>query len=248
MKIRIIPTVLYNNSSCVKGKKFQSWRVTGSLKQTIKLYSLREVDELIFLNINANKESINFRIIDDFADECFMPIIVGGGINHIDDIKQLLQVGADRVSINTSAFYKPNFLKNAFDKFGKQSIVVSIDYKKIKDEPIVFTNSGSKNTGENLFRYAEKLQNIGVGEVLINSIDHDGLMKGYDEKIFKKLDKESDLKIICSGGLKSFEDIKSLYNSTKIRAFSMSSAFHYTELTPLVLKRQLNDFNIPVRL
>ena len=150
MKIRIIPTVLYNNFSCVKGKNFQSWRVSGSLKQTIKLYSLREVDELIFLNINANKESINFRIIDDFADECFMPIIVGGGIKSIEDIRQLLQVGADRVSINTAAFNQPNFLKNALDTFGKQSLVVSVDYKKINNELIIFTNSGNKNTKINL--------------------------------------------------------------------------------------------------
>jgi imidazole glycerol-phosphate synthase subunit HisF len=248
MKIRIIPTVLYNNSSCVKGKNFKSWRVSGSLKQTIKLYSLREVDELIFLNINANKENINFRIVDDFADECFMPIIVGGGIKCIDDIRQLLQVGADRVSINTSAFNEPNFLKNALDKFGKQSIVVSVDYKKINDDPIVFINSGSKNTEENLFKYIEKLQNIGVGEILINSIDHDGLMNGYDQNIFKNLDKKFDLKLICSGGLKSYEDIKNLYHSTKIRAFSMSSVFHYTQLTPLILKKQLHDNSIPVRL
>ena len=248
MKIRIIPTVLYNNSSCVKGKNFKSWRVSGSLKQTIKLYSLREVDELIFLNINANKEKINFRIIDDFADECFMPIIVGGGIKHIEDIRELFLVGADRVSINTYAFNKPNFLKNALDTFGKQSIVVSVDYRKVEDEPVVFTNSGSVNTGENLFKYIEKLQNINVGEVLINSIDHDGLMQGYDQKIFKNLDKNFDLKLICSGGLKSYKDIKNLYQSTKIRAFSMSSVFHYTELTPLILKKQLNDIKIPVRL
>ncbi len=248
MKIRIIPTVLYNNFSCVKGKNFQSWRVSGSLKQTIKLYSLREVDELIFLNINANKESINFRIIDDFADECFMPIIVGGGIKSIDDIRQLFQVGADRVSINTAAFNQPNFLKKALDTFGKQSLVVSVDYKKIKDELIIFTNSGNKNTEINLFKYIEELQKIGVGEVLINSIDHDGLMQGYDHKILKKLDKEFDLKLICSGGLKSYKDIKNLYHSTKIRAFSMSSVFHYTQLTPLVLKKQLGDINIPVRL
>ncbi len=248
MKIRIIPTVLYNNYSCVKGKNFKSWRVSGSLKQTIKLYSLREVDELIFLNIHANKESINLRIIDEFADECFMPIIVGGGIKNIEDIRQLFQVGADRVSINTNAFKNINFLKDAISTFGKQSIVVSVDYKKINNEPIVFINSGSVNTNENLFNYIEKLQNIEVGEVLINSIDHDGLMKGYDNKVIEHLDKKFELKLICSGGLKTYQDINNLYHSTKIRAFSMSSVFHYTQLTPLILKKQLHNVNIPVRL
>lgn len=248
MKIRIIPTVLYNNNSCVKGKNFKSWRVSGSLKQTIKLYSLREVDELIFLNINANKDTINFKIIDEFADECFMPITVGGGIKSLEDIRQLFQVGADRVSINTNAYDNENFLKNAINTFGKQSIVVSVDYKKIDNEPIVFINSGSINTNKNLYKYMEELQNIDVGEVLVNSIDHDGLIKGYDHEIFENLDKKFELKLICSGGLKTYKDIKRLYQSTKIRAFSMSSVFHYTQLTPLILKKQLHDINIPVRL
>ena len=248
MKLRIIPTVLYNDNLCVKGKNFKSWRVSGSLKQTIKLYSLREVDELIFLNINANTGKINFNAVDDFADECFMPITVGGGIKHIEDIKKLFHVGADRVSINTYAFKNINFLKEAMDNYGKQSIVISVDYKQVNNEPIVFINSGNTNTNKNLYSYLSDLEKINPGEILINSIDHDGLMNGYDSKTIKKIDQEFDLKIICSGGMKSSNDIIELYNSTKIKSFSMSSVFHYTELTPMSLKRQLSECGVPVRL
>ena len=248
MKLRIIPTVLYNNNLCVKGKNFKSWRVSGSLKQTIKLYSLREVDELIFLNITANSGKINFNAVDDFADECFMPITVGGGIKHIQDIKELFHVGADRVSINTHAFKDINFLKKAMDNYGKQSVVISVDYKQVNGKPIVFINSGNTNTNKNLFSYLSDLEKIDPGEILINSIDHDGLMNGYDTKTIKKIDKEFDLKIICSGGLRSSNDIIELYNSTKIKSFSMSSVFHYTELTPMSLKRQLSEGGVPVRL
>ena len=241
MKLRIIPTVLYNGNSCVKGKNFKSWRVSGSIKQTIRLYSLREVDELIFLNINASKNKINFSIVDDFADECFMPITLGGGIKKIGDIRELFKVGADRVSINTYAFERPDFLKKALETFGIQSIILSVDYKKIKNEPIVFTNSGELNTGKSLFSYLSEIEKIGVGEVLINSIDHDGLMCGYDFDTLKKIDNQFDLKIICSGGLSSYNDIAKLYESTKIRSFSMSSIFHYTQITPIQLKKQLYE-------
>ena len=248
MKLRIIPTVLYNDNLCVKGKNFKSWRVSGSLKQTIKLYSLREVDELIFFNINANTNKINLNTIDEFADECFMPITIGGGIKSIKDIRELFRVGADRVSINTNAFKNINFLKEALDSFGKQSIVISIDYKQVNNEPIVFINSGNINTNKNLFSYLSDLEKSNPGEVLINSIDHDGLMKGYDFKTMKKIDQEFDLKIICSGGLESSNDIIELYKSTKIKSFSMSSVFHYTEFTPMVLKKQLHENGLPVRL
>lgn len=248
MKIRIIPSVLYNGYSCVKGKNFQSWRVSGSIKQTIRLYSLREVDELIFLNISANNNKINLSIIDDFADECFMPITLGGGIKYINDIRELFKVGADRVSINTQAFENPNFLKEALLTFGKQSILVSVDYKKINNNLIVFTNSGNKNTQKSLFSYLSELEKMDVGEVLINSIDHDGLMYGYDTETLKKIDKEFSLKIICAGGFEKSQDITELYNTTKIRSFSMSSIFHYTQLTPIELKKQLFEQKIPVRL
>ena len=131
-KIRILPTVLFNDFSIVKGENFESWRIVGNLVQIVKIYSLREVDELIFFDISANKKNkkIDFRLVDEFADHCFMPLTVGGGISSIEDIEKLLKVGADRVAINTQAFLNPELIKRSVSKFGSQCIVVGIDYKK----------------------------------------------------------------------------------------------------------------------
>ena len=125
---------------------------------------------------------------------------------------------------------------------------MSVDYKKINNNLIVFTHSGNKNTQKSLFSYLSELEKMDVGEVLINSIDHDGLMYGYDTETLKKIDKELSLKIICAGGFEKSQDITELYNTTKIRSFSMSSIFHYTQLTPIELKKQLFEQKIPVRL
>ena len=131
LKIRIMPSLLFNGTNLVKGKNFNSWRTVGSVFQNIKLFSLRSVDELIFLDISAYKNKIiNFKLIDDFADECFMPLTVGGGIRNIDDIKEILGNGADKVSINSAAIYDHKFIKESIKYFGNQCIIISIDYKK----------------------------------------------------------------------------------------------------------------------
>ena len=130
-KIRIIPTILFNDSNIIKGKRFFSWRIIGNLKQSIRIYSLREVDELIILDISASKLSkdINIKLIDEIADDCFMPLTVGGGIRSLKDIENILNSGADKVSINTQAFLNRNFLSEAIKKYGSQCIVVSVDYR-----------------------------------------------------------------------------------------------------------------------
>jgi len=134
-KIRIIPTILYDSNSAVKGKNFNSWRKIGSLKQIIKLYSLREVDELIFLDVAANsKKNLEYKIIDDFADDCFMPITAGGGIKTMKNIELLLKSGVDRVSINSAIYNNYNFVKEAINYFGSQCIVLSVDYKIINNK------------------------------------------------------------------------------------------------------------------
>ena len=133
-KIRIIPTILFNDSNIIKGKRFSSWRIIGNLKQSIRIFSLREVDELIILDISASRSSkeINLKLIDEIADDCFMPLTVGGGIKSLKDIENVLNLGADKVSINTQAFLNRNFLSDAINKYGSQCIVVSVDYKKKK--------------------------------------------------------------------------------------------------------------------
>ena len=248
-KIRIIPTVLYKDNVAVRGKKFNNWRVSGSLLQTIRLYSLREVDELIFLDIGAtNQRNINFKLIDEFADECFMPITIGGGIKSLNDIEELFKVGADRVCVNTQAFRDPVFIKNSIKNFGSQSIIVSVDYKIIKSKFYVFICSGSINTNIELKEYLKKLNDIGVKEVMLTSMDHDGMMEGYDLKNISYANLNYDFKVIASGGAGNKKDVLDLILSSKIDALSCSSIFHFTEITPLSLKKFLGENNINIRI
>jgi cyclase len=248
-KIRIIPTILYKDSSAIKGKGFKSWRIVGSLKQTIRLYSIREVDELIFLDIEATKKNkINFDLIDEFADECFMPITVGGGIKCMKDIEDLFKVGADRVCINSYVFKSPNFIKDAIKIFGSQCIVVSVDYKLINKKNIVFIESGSKNTNIELYEYLKELELMGVREIILTSIDRDGTMKGYDIENIKKINNELNFKVIASGGAGNKHDVLDVIKKTNVKSVSCSSVFHFTELTPLTLKSFLKQNNLNIRI
>ena len=157
-KIRIIPSVLFRDTNTMKGKNFKSWRIVGSVMQSIRLYSLREVDELIFLDVTATKNNeINYDLISEFAKECFMPVVVGGGIKSINDIENVLKKGADRVCINTALVENIDFVKEAIKIFGVQCIVGSIDYKKDNDnKDIIWTNSGSVKTKKELFCFFKK--------------------------------------------------------------------------------------------
>ena len=140
-----MPSLLFNGTNLVKGKNFNSWRTVGSVFQSIKLFSLRSVDELIFLDISAYKNKIiNFKLIDDFADECFMPLTVGGGIRTIDDIKEILRNGADKVSINSAGINDPDFIASAVNEFGSQCIVASVDYLRSNERELVYDHINKK--------------------------------------------------------------------------------------------------------
>lgn len=250
LKIRIIPSLLFNGTNLVKGKNFNSWRTVGSVFQSIKLFSLRSVDELIFLDISAYKNKIiNFKLIDDFADECFMPLTVGGGIRTIDDIKEILRNGADKVSINSAAIYDYKFIKESIKYFGSQCIIVSIDYKKnSKGEKKLFINSEKKLSEINLFEYVQKISQLEPGEILLNSVDHDGMMSGYDIDTIKKTSRTTKIPIIASGGAGSKEDIYKVIKDTGVTAITASSIFYFTEITPLAIKKYLSDKGLNTRI
>ncbi len=249
-KIRIIPTILFNEENIVKGKKFESWRRVGSLYQAIKVYSLREVDELIFLDVNATKKNlIEYKLIDDFADECFMPLTVGGGVKNINNIETLLRSGADKVCVNTAAFNNRNFIKEAIKIFGSQCIVISIDYKRTNENRLnVFTNSGKFNTGSELFSYLDEISDLGPGEMILTSIDHDGMMSGYDVPTLKKINEKYSIPIIASGGAGKCHDFYKMIIDTKIKAAAAASIYHFSELTPLDIKKFLKLKNLKVRI
>ncbi len=249
LKIRIIPSLLYDGSNLVKGKQFNSWRTVGSVFQNIKLYSLRGVDEIIFLDIVAYKnKKIDFDLIDDFADECFMPLTVGGGIKSIEDIEETLRRGADKVSINSAALENYQLIEDAVRYFGSQCIILSIDYKKDKNgNKKIFLNAEKKLTKIDLFEYMEKVEKNKPGEILLTSVDHDGMMGGYDIETIKKINKSSNIPIIASGGAGSEEDIYKVIKETNVQAVAASSIFHFTEITPLNVKKYLSSKGLEMR-
>ncbi len=248
-KIRIIPTILFNEENIVKGKNFKSWRKVGSLYQAIKIYNLREVDELIFLDINSTEKNfIEYKLIDDFADECFMPVTVGGGVKSLENIEMLLKSGADKVCINTAAYNDRNFIQKAIKTYGSQCIVISVDYKRINNKLIVYTNSGKKNTGTELFKYLDEIAELTPGEIILTSIDHEGNMKGYDIDNLKKVNEKYSIPIIASGGAGTCEDFFTMFSETGIKAASAASIYHFTQFTPLDVKKYLKNKNINVRI
>jgi imidazole glycerol-phosphate synthase subunit HisF len=250
LKTRIIPTLLFNDLKLVKGKKFNSWRTVGEVVQAARLYNIRKVDELILLDISAtnNKYKIDLDLVNEVANECFMPLTFGGGINTLEDISNLFRAGADKVSINTAALKDLSFVKEACNLFGGQSIVISIDYKLINNEIVIFSNSGKVSSNINIFEYLKNLEQLGIGDILLTSIDMDGTMEGYDYKTIIKIAKKTKIPIIASGGAGKFEDILKLLKKTDISGVSASSIYHFTGVTPIDLKKYLFKNNIPVRL
>ena len=235
----------------VKGKSFDSWRRVGSVMQAVKVYNMRQVDELIFVDITATNESRkpDFQLVDDFADECFMPLTVGGGVKSISDVNRLLEVGADKVSINSAATNNLNLIRSSADMFGSQCVVVSIDIKFVKDNNRyeVFSHSGSIATGLDPVEYAQKVEKYGAGEILLTSIERDGLMNGYDLEITNKIAKNISIPIIASGGAGNYEHMKQVLLIRGVEGAAAASIFHFTEQTPLEAKKYLKLNGVVVR-
>jgi len=250
LKLRIIPTLLFNNLKLVKGKKFDSWRTVGEVVQAARLYNIRKVDELILLDVSAtnNNYKIDLDLVDKVANECFMPLTFGGGISSINDISSLLKAGADKVSINTKAITNIDFIREACKTFGGQSIVISIDYKIIDGKIKIFSNSGKKETKIDIFEYLKKLEDLNVGDIIFTSIEKDGTMSGYDVENIKKISNFTNIPLIASGGAGNFENILKLKKTTKISGIAAGSIFHFTEKTPLDVKKYLKNNGVNIRL
>jgi imidazole glycerol-phosphate synthase subunit HisF len=250
LKIRVMPTLLYKEFGLVKGERFHSWRRTGSAMQQIKVYNLREVDELVFVDITAslNSREPDYELIDDLADDCFMPMTVGGGIRTIDHARRVLQVGADKVSLNSGAVSDPQLITQIAERFGSQCVVVSIDYKQHEDGRYeMFTHSGTRPTGLDPVDFALRAQVLGAGEILLTSIDRDGMFTGYDVDCIRRVSDAVSIPVIASGGAGSYEDMRVAIVDGKASAVAAASIFHFTHLTPLEAKKYLASAGLPVR-
>jgi imidazole glycerol-phosphate synthase subunit HisF len=250
LKLRIMPTLLYKDTTLVKGKAFDSWRRVGSLMQAIKVYNMREVDELVFLDITASAQGRrpDFALVDDFADECFMPLTVGGGIRTVKDVRLLLEVGADKVAINTAAAQNPSLITEIAAQFGSQCVVVSIDYRTNQDgRNRVYIYSGSQATEYDPLDLAREAEARGAGEILLTNIDRDGTMTGYDYETLRKVSDAVSVPVIASGGAGCYEDMLEAIGQGHASAVAAASIFHFTQKTPLEAKLFLRQHGINTR-
>ena len=250
LKVRIMPTLLYKDVGLVKGVGFNSWRRVGGAMQTVKVYNLRQVDELVLLDIRATLDGRgpDLAAVDELADECFMPLTVGGGVRTIDDVRALLMVGADKVSMNTAAIEKPELIREVADRFGSQCAVVSIDARRQSDGTYrVFTHAGTRDTGLDPVTVARNAERMGAGEILLTSIDHDGAMDGYDLDLTAMVAAAVHLPVIASGGAGTYQDMADALGQGNASAVAAASMFHFTEQTPLEAKRYLGELGFAVR-
>jgi cyclase len=210
MKIkRLIPCLLLRNNGLVKTVKFKESTYIGDPINTIKIFNEKEVDELFFLDIDATrlKREPPYELIQNIASECFMPFAYGGGINSLEQIERLIKSGSEKVIINTHAYLENNFLKEAVHQFGSSTIAVSMDVKKeFLRGNIVYVKGGTQSTGINPVDYAKKVESDGAGEIMINSIDRDGVMEGYDIELIKSISGSVRIPVIACGGAGSLND------------------------------------------
>ena len=250
LKKRIIPCLDIKNNKVVKGVNFENLINVGDPVEYAKLYEKQCADEIVFLDITATFEERNIikKIIEKGARTLSIPLTVGGGIRSIEDFREILKCGADKVSINSAAVKNPELIKIASNEFGVQCVVVAIDGKRDeKGDFKVFINGGRENTGLDLIKWAQKCEELGAGEILLTSMDADGTKKGYDIQMTKSVVENVNIPVIASGGCGSIQDIVNVFKETNCDAALAASILHYGEVTIENIKDELEKNNIPVR-
>jgi cyclase len=264
LKHRIIPCLLLKDGKLTKTIRFglddagnpthEHVRNIGNYIAAVKVFNARDVDELVFLDISATADDRDplYPVIADVARECFMPLAVGGGIRTLDQIQRLLNVGADKIVLNSAPFDTPELISQAANRYGAQLVVVSIDVKREDNgELMVYSHNGTKNTGKNVVEWADQAVQLGAGEIFLTSIDHDGKMDGFDTKLIELVAKTARLRVqvpvIASGGAGTPEHFLAAIQSGA-DAVSAASIFQYTQYTPNDIKAYLAEHGVPVRL
>ncbi len=250
LKVRVIPTLLWKRFGLVKGIGFDSWRRVGPVLPAIKVYNQREVDELVLVDIVAHQshDDPDFESIDEFGQDCFVPLTVGGGITRIEHVQKLLRAGADKVAVNTAAYTHPELVTEIAKRHGVQCVVASID---VRVDPAggwrCYSRAGQLDTGREVVAWARELVDRGAGEILITSIERDGTMTGYDLPLIEAVVGAVDIPVIASGGAGSYQHMVEAVTVGGASAVAAASIFHYTEQTPAGAKAAMQAAGIPVR-
>ena len=241
--------MLYSRTGLVNSERFDPSRRVGAAAQAISVYNLREVDELIFLDIAARADDRipDLGLIDELADYCFVPFTVGGGIRTVEDVRALLRVGADKISVNSGFVERPNLIREIAGAFGRQCVTVSIDVRRTTKGYEVFSHCGTRPTGSEAVALAAQAEEAGAGEILLTSIDRDGTMEGYDIALVASVAGAVSVPVVASGGAGEYVNMAEALEAGA-SAVAASSIFHFTEKTPLGAKTYLRERGFPVRL
>ena len=250
---RIIPCMDVTAGRVVKGVNFLELRDAGDPVEIAKRYDDQGADELTFLDITATSDErdLILHIIEDVASQVFIPLTVGGGVREVEDVRRLLNAGADKVSINTTAVFNPQMVAAASARFGSQCIVVAIDAKKVDDQPFdweVFTHGGRKPTGLDAVEWAKKMVSLGAGELLVTSMDRDGTKTGFNNELNRAISNAVDVPLIASGGVGNLQHLVDGIKVGGADAVLAASIFHYGEYTVKEAKTYMQQHHIEVRL
>lgn len=259
IKRRLIPVLYIKNGLIVRSEGFSYHHNIGNVVSEAKRYNGWNIDELIYVDIsreknydlrrddyNLNSYSSIGAIISEISKVCFMPLTFGGGIRTIDDVSFRIRNGADKIILNTGAFENPGLITQTAEKYGSQAVVISIDYKIIDGQTIVFTDFGQKNTGKSVYNWIKECENLGAGEIFLSSIDRDGKANGYDTETISKVVASAKLPVIACGGAGELDHFVDLAKNTNVSAIAAGNIFHFTELSypraKILLKKEGLNF------
>jgi imidazole glycerol-phosphate synthase subunit HisF len=271
LKTRLIPILLYRDGLIVKSRQFKLFQTIGNPFAQVERYNKWDLDELIYLNISKNKKifydsdnqttssigsgikilpknKINvFEFVKLLSKNCFMPLTYGGGIDSVEVARKILKSGADKICINSYAFKNNQFILDCAQEFGSQAVVVSIDCKKKLDKNIVFIEDGKFDTGVDVIEWIQKVESLGAGEILINSIDNDGVGLGFNEKLCKLAVEKTKIPVIICGGAGKADHFCNIYKKLKPHAMSAANIFQFTENSYQNIKTELKKEKLNIR-
>jgi cyclase len=250
LKVRVIPTLLWKKFGLVKGVAFDSWRRVGPVLPAVKVYNQREVDELVLVDIVAHKldEDPDFESIEEFGQDCFVPLTVGGGITNVDQVQHLLRVGADKICINTATYTNPDLINEIAKRHGVQCVVASIDVRMREGGGWeCYSEAGQTATGRDVVTWSRELEDRGAGEILLTSIERDGTMQGYDLPLISAVAQAVRIPVIAAGGAGSYRHMIDAVIQSGASAVAAASIFHFTEQTPAEAKVAMKAAGIAVR-
>ena len=227
--IRIIPLLLVSNNILVKGENFKNHNYIGDVYNAVKIFSEKKAHEIILVDISARNrnEIFDINLIKKIKNEIFVPLTIGGGINSLDDASKIIDQGVEKISLNTVLYKNPEIIEKIANKFGSQSVVVSVDVKKIDNKYMICFENGKLLSDLPLLEYLRKLENLGAGEILLTSIDNEGKKIGYDLDLYRLLKNRINLPIIANGGASNLQSFEELFNKTEIASACAGTTFVY---------------------